>query len=225
MHHRVLVSDFDGTMTRNDFYKLAAARLLPATALEFWQAYREGRMTHFEALRQIFSQIRTPVAELEALIHEMGLDASLARDIARLREAGWQIVVTSAGCAWYIDRLLTWAGLNIGPHGDLEVYANPGEYSERTGLVMAMPEDARFRSPELGVNKAGIVGHYRARGFQVAYAGDGWADLDAALGVAPELRFARADLAQALGEQEEPFHLFHTWSDIVPVLLSLEPCI
>lgn len=220
MRQSVLVSDFDGTMTNNDFYKLAAARLLPATALESWQAYREGRLTHFEALRQIFSQIRTPVAELEALIHEMGLDASLAGDIARLRKAGWQVVVTSAGCAWYIERLLTWAGLEIGPHGDLEVYANPGSYSEQTGLVMSRPENSLFRSQELGVNKAGVVAQYRKQGFQVAYAGDGWADLDAALLVGPDLRFAKADLAQALRERGEPFQFFETWTEVAAALVA-----
>ena len=35
---RVLVSDFDGTMTRNDFYKLAVERLLPPDTPDHWAA-------------------------------------------------------------------------------------------------------------------------------------------------------------------------------------------
>jgi 2-hydroxy-3-keto-5-methylthiopentenyl-1-phosphate phosphatase len=47
----VLVSDFDGTMTRHDFYQLAAASLVPPETPDHWARYRAGAITHFEALR------------------------------------------------------------------------------------------------------------------------------------------------------------------------------
>lgn len=34
----VLVSDFDGTMTRHDFYELAIERHLPASTPDYWAA-------------------------------------------------------------------------------------------------------------------------------------------------------------------------------------------
>ena len=54
----VLVSDFDGTMTRHDFFKLAIAQLLPADTPDHWADYRSGKITHFEALRLYFSALR-----------------------------------------------------------------------------------------------------------------------------------------------------------------------
>jgi 2-hydroxy-3-keto-5-methylthiopentenyl-1-phosphate phosphatase len=57
----VLVSDFDGTMTRNDFYKLGVERLLPPNTPDHWAAYREGTLTHFEALRSYFAAIQVGV--------------------------------------------------------------------------------------------------------------------------------------------------------------------
>ncbi len=74
MPDAVLVSDFDGTMTAEDFYSLAVKRLLPAEALGPWKAYLAGRMTHFKALRTIFSRIRAPEADVLAVIDAMGLD-------------------------------------------------------------------------------------------------------------------------------------------------------
>jgi 2-hydroxy-3-keto-5-methylthiopentenyl-1-phosphate phosphatase len=54
----VLVSDFDGTMTRHDFYKLAIESLLSPDTPDYWAEYRAGTITHFEALRQYFAAIR-----------------------------------------------------------------------------------------------------------------------------------------------------------------------
>ncbi|MBV8130349.1 MAG: hypothetical protein JO114_22090, partial [Planctomycetaceae bacterium] len=39
-HHSLLVTDFDGTMTRHDFYMLAARSLLPPDMPDYWAQYR-----------------------------------------------------------------------------------------------------------------------------------------------------------------------------------------
>ena len=54
----VLVSDFDGTMTRQDFFKLVISELLPPGTPDYWAMYRTGTITHFEALRRYFASIR-----------------------------------------------------------------------------------------------------------------------------------------------------------------------
>jgi 2,3-diketo-5-methylthio-1-phosphopentane phosphatase len=214
----VLVSDFDGTMTENDFYKLAAERLLPPEVLAFWAEYRAGRMTHFEALRGIFGRIRVPEESVHAVVDDMGPDPFLTRDVARLRDAGWRVVVASAGCRWYIDRVLKQAGLDSGPGGDVEVHANPGVYAPDTGLVMRLPTESPFCCLETGVDKAAIVRHFLDQGLCVAFAGDGFADLEAALLVRPALRFARADLARALAERGEAARPFSRWSEVASAL-------
>ena len=63
----VLVSDFDGTMTRHDFYRLALAELLPPETPDYWAEYRAGTITHFEALRRYFASIRATEGEVLAL--------------------------------------------------------------------------------------------------------------------------------------------------------------
>lgn len=221
MPHSVLVTDFDGTMTANDFYKLATSRLLPPDVLSHWQDYREGKLTHFEALRNIFSQLRAPESALDELVRDMRPDSDVHTSVAGLRQAGWRIVVASAGCMWYIERVLAAAGLNIGH--DLEVHANPSHYAPDTGLGMSMPEDSPYCCTETGVDKATIVRSFLAQGYRVAYAGDGFADLDAALLVPPELRFARADLMEALNARGATAKSFDRWRDVAQTLARLEP--
>lgn len=65
---RVLVSDFDGTMTRHDFYRLALEELLPPDVPDQWAAYRAGEISHFEALRRYFAAVRAPEAEVLAVV-------------------------------------------------------------------------------------------------------------------------------------------------------------
>src|SRR5262245_28478534 len=98
----VLVSDFDGTMTRYDFFKLAIEKLLPADTPDFWADYRSGSITHFEALRRYFAAIRTNEDEMLAVVRQMELDPELQPAVETLERAGWTVIVTSAGCEWYI---------------------------------------------------------------------------------------------------------------------------
>ena len=213
----VLVSDFDGTMTRRDFFKLAIRQLLPGDGPDFWSEYRAGRMTHFEALRRYFAEIRASEAEVLAVVNLMELDPGLPQAVAELQRAGWKVVVTSAGCDWYIRRLLAQAGL------ELEVHANPGRFVHGMGLQMEMPIDSPFLSPTLGVDKARIVRHHLEAGRTVAFAGDGFPDEEAALLVPACLRFARSDLAGVLQQKGETFQPFDTWLEIARYLLSGHP--
>jgi 2,3-diketo-5-methylthio-1-phosphopentane phosphatase len=212
--NRVLISDFDGTMTRLDFYKLTIERLLPAGTPDYWSAYRSGSITHFEALRRYFAAIRGSKDEVLAVVRQMELDPGLPRAIEMLRDARWNVIVTSAGCEWYIRRLLGAAGI------DLVVHSNPGRFEAGKGLIMEMPGGSPYRSETLGVDKAAVVRDHVAQGGLVAFAGDGFPDLEAARLVPGHLRFARADLADALRHERLAFQRFDVWSDIPRRLLQ-----
>ena len=210
----VLVSDFDGTMTRHDFYKLVIESLLPPDTPDYWALYRAGAITHFEALRRYFAAIRASEAEVLAVVRRMELDPELPAAVDALTRAGWKVVVTSAGCDWYIRRLLVEAGV------ELEVHSNPGRFVPGQGLLMEMPVGSPYLSPSLGVDKTAIVRGYVESGRLVAFAGDGFPDADPARLVPGDLRFARGDLADVLKREVLPFHAFGSWSDIPRLLLK-----
>jgi 2,3-diketo-5-methylthio-1-phosphopentane phosphatase len=209
----VLVSDFDGTMTRHDFYKLAIESLLPPDTPDHWAEYRTGAITHFEALRRYFAAIRASEAEVLAVVERMELDPELPAAVESLRHGGWGVVVTSAGCDWYIRRLLAAAGV------DVEVHSNPGRFEPGRGLLMEMPAGSPYLSATLGIDKARVVRRHLDAGRTVAFAGDGFPDAEPALLVPGPLRFARGDLADVLDREGVSFRPFETWSDIARVLL------
>ncbi len=210
----ILVSDFDGTMTRYDFYRLAIEHLIPADCPDYWSGYRQGRLTHFEALRKYFLQIRASEAEVLAVVDQMELDPELPASLRALRAAGWHVVVTSAGCDWYIQRLFNQAGIR------LEVYANPGDFVPGVGLDMRLPIGSPFLSQTVGVDKAGVVKRAQQLGGRVVFAGDGLPDSEAACLVTSDYRFAKSDLAETLSNKQQAFQPFERWSEIANQLLS-----
>ena len=210
----VLVTDFDGTITHNDFYDIVTTTLLPSGGQSPFRDYQAGAITHFEALRRIFAGLRVSEADLLAALVRADPEPRLAHWVGLLRAAGWEVVVTSAGCEWYIRRVLADAGV------ELEVHANLGRFEPFGGLFMELPTASKYFSPTHGIDKAAAVREMLAKGVPVAYAGDGHSDVAASLLVPPELRFARSDLAQVLDHRGIDYQSFDRWGDVARAVLN-----
>jgi 2,3-diketo-5-methylthio-1-phosphopentane phosphatase len=211
---KTFVTDFDGTLTAYDFFDLVRERWPSPPGEDPWDQYVAGEITHFEALARIFRRIRTTEAVLLDLAGSMQLDPEVSAAERSLRDRGWSVVVASAGCDWYIRRLLGETGTTM------EIHANPGEFREEEGLIMSLPQGSRFFSPETGVDKLAIVREAIRRSSEVAFAGDGRPDLEPALLMPAERRFARGWLAGELDRRQEGYRAFSRWSEIAPQLIA-----
>jgi 2,3-diketo-5-methylthio-1-phosphopentane phosphatase len=209
----ILVSDFDGTITQRDFYDLVRDRWPLPPDNDPWDHFVAGQITHFEALARIFGRLHTDEGTLLDLVDHMGFDPKMKQAVESLHAHGWDIVVASAGCKWYIEYLFRHAGVN------LEVHSNPGKFQDGA-LRMTLPKDSPFFSPSTGINKVAVLKDALARSATVAFAGDGRPDLESALLVRPGLRFARGWLAEELRRRNEPFHRFDHWSEVADKLLQ-----
>jgi len=211
----VLVTDFDGTITRNDFYQIVTETLLPPGGLAPFHDYKAGTITHFEALQRIFAALRVTEVEILAAVAKAEPEPELASWIEKLASIGWKVIVTSAGCQWYIDRILSESNV------DLAVHANPGRFDTHHGLLMEMPHGSRFVSEQYGIDKAAVVREMMAQGLQVAYAGDGMSDVAASLAVPDAMRFARDDLARVLTRRGVSFRPFERWGEIAAAVYEM----
>ena len=209
---RVVVTDFDGTMTGQDFFRIALDNL-PASFGSYWEGYEKGELSHFDALAAIFAGLRCDEDTVDVLLEGMLLEREISSSFERLREAGWRVVIASAGCEWYIRRLLD--SLGITP----EIHANPGRLVEGQGLVMQRPFGSPYFSSETGIDKARLVQGFLA-GNTVVYAGDGRPDLAPSLLVPPRYRFAKGWLAEELESRGESFNRFERWGEIATTLLA-----
>ncbi|MDR2726433.1 MAG: 2,3-diketo-5-methylthio-1-phosphopentane phosphatase, partial [Deltaproteobacteria bacterium] len=98
-----------------------------------------------------------------------------------------------------------------------------GKTTKNTGgrRLMRAPINSPYYCPETGIDTRAVVRFHLEHADTVAYAGDGFTDVPAALLVAPERRFARASLARTLRERGEPFRPFAVWSDVARTLLNV----
>ena len=140
----ILVTDFDGTVTKHDFYDLVCQEFPEISTHGFWQQYEQGQITHFEALRLIFSLIRATEDQLLKIVGKMEIDPRFAEAVSLLQKNGWAVVIASGGCDWYIRRLLRDQDVSI------PVFANPGEFVSGQGLQMRLPEKGPFFYRQLG---------------------------------------------------------------------------
>lgn len=206
---KIFVSDYDGTITEKDFYSVLAERYVPADAPDYFGQYREGRISHFEAMAAYFAFAPTEEQRLEELLAASHADPDLGVSAALLRRAGWELWVVSAGSCWYVERVLQRAGVAA------TVYSNPGRLENGRGLVLEkLDPSSPYHSASVGVDKAAVVRHALHIADTVAFAGDGPPDLQPALLVRPGLRFARGVLAEELRARGEAFQPFSCWSAI-----------
>lgn len=142
-HRAVFVSDFDGTMARPDFYRLVRQHLVPRGTPDYWQEYREGAMTHFDALKAFFAAAEGGEPALKGIADMVEMPGDLSEHVARLRDVGWEVAIVSAGCSWYIELLLARAGVQ------LPVFANPGRIHNGC-LIMERPADPAYSCWQAG---------------------------------------------------------------------------
>ena len=210
----LLVTDFDGTITRNDVYSLVIDRCLPVGAPDIWGAYVAGRLTHFEAMARYMEFFPTDPPAINRLLEDTEPDPGLAQAVHNLRAGGWDVVIVSAGSSWYIERILEKAGVQI------TVHSNPGHIVPGRGLVLELPRQSPFFHPEIGVDKSAVVRDALTRYDHVAFAGDGPPDWPPSLLVDARFRFARGWLARELDDKQMGFHRYRLWSDIAAALLG-----
>ena len=212
----VLVTDFDGTFARRDFYELIIERHDPPGAAADWQRFLAGELTLTEGLGAVFAALRTDEAGVDRLVDALDPAPGIEEAVRRLQAAGWEIVVASAGCGWYIERLLERRGLRF------QVHATAGVFRPETGLVLTPDPTAPFFHPETGIDKAAVVREALSRDPVVAYAGDSTTDRAGALLVAPAHRFATGWLARRFTDEGVPFQPFAAWPAIADRLLAAE---
>lgn len=211
----ILVTDFDGTFTRRDFFDLILEQFDPPGARALWDRFLAGELTTFEGIAGVLGALRTDQAGVDTLVAAMDPPPGAAEAARSLQAAGWEIVVASAGCRWYIERVLAELGLSF------TIHANPGWFAPDRGVVMERATGSPYIHPALGIDKAAVVREALKNDDIVTFAGDSWlTDGPPALLVPGERRFATGQLARRLAAEGEAHQPFAAWTEIAGRLLE-----
>lgn len=209
---KALVTDFDGTISEDDFFALVVKRYLSAKDLEPWQLYMDGHLSHFDALNKVFSRIRIPEQELISFIKTIPLDYTFEEVAEYCADKHIPLYICSAGCDYYINILIE----KIITSKHINLITNHGTYSQSRGLVMEAPRESLFYDLKVGISKAGVVSHLLSQGFEVVFCGDGPPDVRPAQ-LATTV-FAKKYLLDKCVESNIITRPFHSFRDVLRYL-------
>ncbi|MCL2008169.1 MAG: MtnX-like HAD-IB family phosphatase [Treponema sp.] len=171
------VSDFDGTISDDDFFEYVKEAFFDDDVLEPWRQYRRGELSHFEALKQIYGTLRAGEEEIRQVINQVKIDEWVIPTFNLCHEAKIPIYIASAGCDYYINILI---GSYIEKY-DITLVTNSSSYSPATGLYMERPsKESPYYDEKVGISKREIVRQLQEKGERVIFAGDGPPDIESA---------------------------------------------
>lgn len=211
----VLVSDFDGTISKNDFFRHVIENLLSEKDIEPWEQYKAGKITHVKGLSLIFNKIRLKEDEFNKFIDSIQIEEYFTQTVSLCKEMGIDFYVVSAGADYYIKRLLN----NLNVLQQVKLFANPSYFSEEEGLKMQPPpKSTDYYDEDLGISKKYFVLKLKNEGYTVIFAGDGTPDIEAAK--AADIVFAK-DYLVTLCKKENVKHIeYSSYQDIYNYILN-----
>ncbi len=208
---RLIVVDFDGTITERDTLDEMCRIYAPAEWAAAESDLQQRTMTLREVIAAEFAPIRgdhdTIVSET---VDRAEIRAGFADFVRAAEEAGDRIVIVSSGFESVIRPVLEREGL-----GHLEVVAHDVRFTPDGGVV-----DFRHGEPcpVCGEEcKRSVVDAMRD-GRKVAYVGDGYSDRCASK--AADIRFARRALAQHLDREGVDYIRFDDFTTVKDELLG-----
>lgn len=206
----VFVSDFDGTLTKKDFYQMMIDDYLGDAGQTLYKEWRQGLHLDKDFLGKIYSTINREEDEILKDILRIEWDESAHEFIQKVRKCGGEFIILSAGTSYYIERLLKEKGLS-----DVKVYSNPGIYKDK-GIHLQIDKNSLYYSERYGIDKAKVVEDLKKQYTHVYYAGDSAPDILPCK--IADMAFAKGSLQEMLRAENIDFIPIKSFKDVATIL-------
>lgn len=213
-----LISDFDGTISKKDFFYMVIDTLLKdkKDALVPWTQYLNGKIKHIDALTGIFSQIHLTQQELDDFISTIEVDSYFYDTAKYCNDNKIPFYICSAGTNYYIKKRIadTLSKYNI------ILISNDATYSRQDGMkLISPPESSPYYNENTGISKQAVVQKLKEEGFFTIYAGDGKPDLKASR--IADIVFAKDMLLELCKKGNIKTQSFENFKDIMNYIGSI----
>lgn len=196
--HFLLISDFDGTISKIDFFQQILNKYYPEGKSSDYDDYLDKKISAFTLLSRIFQNLDLSQEELDEEISAIEIDKTFTETARWILARGGNICILSAGCDYYIKRRLSQEGLF-----DIPIISNHGVYSQG-GIRMIRDLNSPWYCQDVGIDKKKATEHLINDYSVVAYAGDGAFDAPGAKQA--DLKFAKRKLAEILEKENIPYY-------------------
>lgn len=213
MKEFIFVSDFDGTLTKRDFYKILADKYLNSQKEDLYRRWNNGEFRDYEMLDLIYSSVNESEEELLDNILSIQLDSYFLEFVNNIKNSGGDFLILSAGTSYYIEKFLQHMGIN-----DIPIVSNKGVYKDNS-LHLVVDKESPYFSDIFGIDKGKFVFSLRDKYEKIFFAGDSKPDISPAQ--AADIAFATGKLKGFLSDINVPFISFNDLTDINKYLKSI----
>ncbi len=199
------VSDFDGTISKKDFYWLVIETYYPE-GKGLYKKWKAGEMQDIDFLSQVFQSIDQHEEQIIQDILSLPIDEHVPSFIKKIQENGGDFYILSAGTDYYIHHILNHYGIQNVP-----VFSNKGYY-ENKNVHLSINENHKHYSRRYGIDKSKVISDLKEKYEVVYFAGDSEPDSHPAK--VADLTFAKDALQELLKENNVPFVAVESFQQI-----------
>ncbi len=203
------VSDFDGTISKKDFYQLVMEKYFPEGQKLFKQ-WKDGFIKDIEFLAKVFSSINQDEEQIIEEILSIEIDEYVPTFIREVQRHGGNFYVLSAGTDYYIKHILRKHDVE-----NVVIFSNEGEFREKNVFMNIDQNDWKY-SERYGIDKSKVIQKLKGKYETVHFIGDSEPDSHPA--AFADLTFAIGPLQRLLKEKGISFVPVQDFSEVASFL-------
>lgn len=209
MRERIIVSDFDGTITKKDTLSKFLEDYADPRWLDIENDWIDGKFGSQECLVKQFALVpNLSPALVDEFLNTIEIDEGFIPFCNKAREKGIPVVVLSDGLDYFINKILEKYGLDY-----INVITNHAYFNEYDKFIIEFPNDSSKCSNHAGTCKCKVVKNLKKLYKKVYYVGDGTSDF--CVSKEPNVVFAKSSLAQHCRKNNIDYIEYSTYKDIM----------
>ncbi|MDE5414816.1 MtnX-like HAD-IB family phosphatase [Alkalihalobacterium chitinilyticum] len=205
------VSDFDGTISNQDFYWLVIEKYFPE-GRDLFKKWKAQELLDIDFLKTVFSSIHQSEEQIIKDILSLPIDDYVPTFVRNVQQQNGDFFVLSAGTDYYIHHVLEKHGIK-----NVKVFSNEGVFQEKN-IHLNIDETHPHFSKRYGIDKSKVIKELKKDYDTVYFIGDSEPDSHPAQFA--DLTFAKNGLQELLHEKKIPFVPVETFKEVEDYLIS-----
>lgn len=215
MQDTILVSDFDGTITKIDTLSKFLEDYAEPKWLDIENDWRDGKFGSQECLTKQFALVPDLTPNLiDKFLNTMDIDDGFVPFSKKLKKKNIPIVILSDGLDYFINSILEKNGLDF-----INVITNHAYFNDNGRFIIEFPNDSSKCTNDAGTCKCKVVRNLKKMYRRVIYVGDGASDF--CVSKEPDIVFAKAGLAEYCRNNNIDYIAYKTYNDITDKFNSI----
>lgn len=208
MKKQIIVSDFDGTITKIDSLAKFLEDIAGSQWLEIENDWKSGKIGSQDCLKKQFALINNLSPKLITnFLETIEIDKNFIDFCDFAKEKNIPIIILSDGLDYFINFFLNKYDITYP-----KVITNHAYFNNNNEFIIEFPNSTHACSNKAGTCKCNIVRQLKNEYAQIIYIGDGVSDFCASKET--DILFAKSKLAEFCNKHCQKYNKFDSFKDI-----------